>query len=120
LPSGESETPLQELRGIVTPADLHFERHHGGIPTIDPAKYRLLIHGMVDRPLKFTFADLKRFPSVTRMHFIECSGNGYRGYHANTMKRDATPSWIDGLVSTSEWTGVPLATLFREAGAQPG
>ena len=119
LQSGESETPLTELRGIITPADLHFERHHGGIPTIDPARYRLLIHGMVDRPLEFTLADLKRFPSVSRMHFIECSGNGYRGYHSNTMKRDATPQWMDGLVSTSEWTGVPLATIFREAGVQP-
>jgi sulfane dehydrogenase subunit SoxC len=118
-PSGESETPLHELTGIITPADLHFERHHGGVPSIDPARYQLLIHGMVDRPLKFTLADLKRFPSVTQIHFIECSGNGSRAYHATAMKPDATPQWIDGLVSTSEWTGVPLATLFREAGIHP-
>lgn len=119
LPSGESETPLQDLTGIITPADLHFERHHGGIPTIDPRRFRLLIHGMVDRPMTFTLAELKRFPSVSRMHFIECSGNGYRGYHATSMKREATPQWIDGLVSTSEWTGVPLSTIFREVGVQP-
>ncbi len=117
--SGDSETPLQDLEGIITPADLHFERHHAGVPTIDPSRYRLLIHGMVDRPLKFSLADLKRFPAVTRTCFIECSGNGSRGYHANLMKREATPSWIDGLVSTSEWTGVPLATVFREVGVQP-
>lgn len=117
-PSGESETPLQDLFGTITPADLHFERHHGGVPIIDPARYTLLIHGLVERPLKFTLADLKRFPAVSRVHFIECSGNGYRGFQTTTMKRDATPSWIDGLLSTSEWTGVPLATLFREAGAR--
>lgn len=117
-PSGESETPLQDLRGIITPADLHFERHHAGMPTIDPKRYRLFIHGLVDRPLKFTLDDLKRFPSTSRIHFIECSGNGYRGYHAGTMKPDATPQWIDGLVSTSEWTGVTLATLFREVGVR--
>jgi sulfane dehydrogenase subunit SoxC len=116
-PAGESETPLQELFGTVTPADLHFERHHGGVPVIDPALYTLLIHGMVQRPLKFTLADLKRFPSVTRMGFIECSGNGYRAFQADTMKREATPAWINGLLSTSEWTGVPLSTLFREVGA---
>jgi sulfane dehydrogenase subunit SoxC len=74
---------------------------------------------MVDRPLKFTLADLKRFPAVSRVCFIECSGNGYRGFQTTTMKREATPSWIDGLLSTSEWTGVSLATLFREAGVKP-
>lgn len=118
-PSGESETPLQDLTGVITPSDLHYERHHGGIPAIDPARYRLLIHGMVDRPLEFTLADLKRFPSVTRVHFLECSGNGSRAYHASAMKPELTPQMIDGLVSTSEWTGVPLATLFREIGVQP-
>lgn len=118
-PSGESETPLQDLTGIITPSDLHYERHHGGIPAIDPSRYQLLIHGMVDRPIKFTLAELKRFPSVTRIHFLECSGNGSRAYHANAMKPEITPQMIDGLVSTSEWTGVPLATLFREAGVQP-
>lgn len=118
LPSGESQTPIQDLRGIVTPADLHFERHHGGVPTIDPRTYSLLIHGLVDRPLSFSLADLKRFPSVSRMHFIECSGNGSPGFHAGAMKREYTPAYIDGLLSTSEWTGVLLSTLFREVGIQ--
>ncbi len=119
-PSGESESPLQDLYGTITPSDLHFERHHGGVPVIDPARYTLLIHGMVERPLKFTLSDLKRFPAVSRVCFIECSGNGYRGFLQNAMKREATPSWIDGLLSTSEWTGVALATLFREVGVKPG
>lgn len=109
-----SGTPHQDLMGIITPSDLHFERHHGGVPDIDPAQYSLLIHGMVERPMVFTLADLKRFPSVSRIHFLECSGNLGR-----TARPQTTPGQLAGLTSTSEWTGVPLATLFREVGASP-
>jgi len=109
-----SSTPHQDLMGIITPSDLHFERHHGGVPAIDPATYSLLIHGMVDRPMVFTLADLKRFPSVSRIHFLECSGNIGR-----TAGPETTPGQLAGLTSTSEWTGVPLATLLKEAGVQP-
>jgi len=109
-----SGTPHQDLMGIITPSDLHFERHHGGVPEIDPAQYELLIHGMVERPMIFTLADLKRFPSVSRIHFLECSGNLGR-----TAGPQTTPGQLAGLTSTSEWTGVPLATIFREAGASP-
>jgi sulfane dehydrogenase subunit SoxC len=113
-----SESPLQDLSGIVTPADLHFERHHGGVPEIDPERYRLLIHGMVERPTLFALADLKRFPSQSRLCFVECSGNGRSVYRES--KPETSPQEIDGLTSTSEWTGVALATLFKEVGAQPG
>jgi sulfane dehydrogenase subunit SoxC len=109
-----SGTPHQDLVGIITPADLHFERHHGGVPDIDPAAYSLLVHGMVKRPMIFSLADLKRFPSVSRIHFLECSGNLGR-----TAGPETTPGQLAGLTSTSEWTGVPLATLFREVGADP-
>ena len=110
-----SGTPHQDLYGTITPADLHFERHHGGVPEIDPKTYSLLIHGMVERPTVFTLADLKRFPAVSRVHFLECSGNfGGRG-----PATDITPQQLAGLTSTSEWTGVALATLFREVGASP-
>ncbi|MBI2401771.1 MAG: sulfite dehydrogenase [Gemmatimonadetes bacterium] len=119
-PSGESETPLERLRGIITPADLHFERHHAGVPAIDPERYRLLIHGMVERPMVFSLGDLKRYPSRSQICFIECSGNGYRGYLRNLIKPEWTPQQLDGLTSTSEWTGVPLATLMREVGVRPG
>ena len=108
-----SRTPLQNLYGSITPSGLHFERHHGGIPVIDPDKYELLIHGMVDRPLVFSLADLKRFPSVTRTCFIECSGNYRSG------KAEMTPQEICGLTSQSEWTGVLLSTIFKEVGVQP-
>src|SRR5436190_14307042 len=73
--STSSRTPLDELTGIITPADLHFERHHSGIPAIDPASYRLLVHGLVERPLFFSLADLRRFPAVSRLYFMECAGN---------------------------------------------
>jgi len=109
-----SGTPHQDLMGIITPSDLHFERHHGGVPDIAPAHYTLLIHGMVERPMMFTLADLKRFPSVSRIHFLECSGNLNR-----TAGPETTAGQLAGLTSTSEWTGVALSDLFREVGASP-
>ena len=115
---GVSLSPLQDFCGIVTPADLHFERHHAGVPTIDPHRYKLLVHGMVERPVVFDLETLKRFPAVSRLHFIECAGNGSAGYRET--RPDLSPQLVDGLTSTSEWTGVPLATLFREAGVKPG
>ena len=111
-----SGTPHQDLDGIITPSDLHYERHHGGIPDIDPERHTLLIHGMVDRPTMFTVADLKRFPSRSAIQFMECSGNGGRSYRDRTTE-DRTPQQLDGLTSTSEWIGVPLATLMQEVGA---
>ncbi len=112
---GSSLTPLQELTGPLTPSDLHFERHHAGVPVIDPAKHHLMIHGLVERPLSLSLDDLKRFPQVTRTYFIECSGNGRNAFRA--PKPDMTAQKVAGLLSTTEWTGVPLATIFREVGA---
>lgn len=108
-----SRTPLQDLYGSITPSDLHFERNHGGVPAIDPAKYELVIHGMVDKPMVFRLQDLKRFPSISRIAFLECSGN------FRTGKETLTPQEICGLTSQSEWTGVMLSTLFREVGVKP-
>lgn len=108
-----SRSPLQDFYGMITPSDLHFERHHAGIPSIDPHKYELLIHGMVDRPTIFTLADLRRFPALSRICFIECAGN------FRTGKETMTPQDICGLTSQSEWTGVLLSTLFREVGVHP-
>ena len=114
---GSSLTPLQDLTGNITPSDLHFERHHAGIPALDPDRHTLTIHGLVKRPLTFTVDELKRFPQVVRTYFIECAGNGRGAYR--DPKPDMTPQKVAGMVSTSEWTGVPLATLFREAGVKP-
>jgi sulfane dehydrogenase subunit SoxC len=110
-------TPLDKSEGIVTPSGLHFERHHGGIPTIDPSRHWLMLHGMVDRPRKFSVADVKRFPSVSRLHFIECSGNGLTEWRKPTLK---TVQGTHGLLSTSEWTGVQFSTLAREVGLKDG
>ena len=112
--SGASFSPLQDLAGSITPSDLHFQRHHNGIAIIDPAKYSLTIHGLVDRPMRFTLDELRRLPAVSRVHFIDCSGNGRSAYRA--PKPDMTPQMIDGLTSNSEWTGVLVSTLLREAG----
>jgi len=116
--TGTSLTPLQDLAGTITPSDLHFTRIHAGVPTIDPAKHTLLIHGMVDRPIELTLADLKRYPSTTRMAFIECAGNGRAAYR--TPKPTMTPQQVDGMISNSEWTGVQLSVIFDEIGVQHG
>ena len=109
-----TQAPLQDLVGTITPSDLHYERHHAGVPTIDPATHTLTIHGLVDRPMIFTVDDLKRFPSVSLIHFLECSGN----YRRNAPE-DTTAQQVCGLTSNSEWTGVPLSTVFREVGVKP-
>ncbi|MDH3421778.1 MAG: sulfite dehydrogenase [Gemmatimonadota bacterium] len=118
--SSSSRTPLQDLMGIVTPADLHFERHHGGVPDIVSDDHELLVHGMVDRPMTFRMADLKRYPQLSRIQFLECSGNGGGAYSRDDMPTDITVQALDGLLSTSEWTGVPVSTILREVGVRRG
>lgn len=110
--STSSTTPLQDLQGIITPSALHFERHHNGVPAIDPSRHRLLLHGLVDRPLIFTVEELMRFPSASRFAFIECSGNSRDGWGE---AQDLTIQALHGLTSTSEWTGVKLSTLLEAA-----
>jgi sulfane dehydrogenase subunit SoxC len=116
--SGASRTPLERLDGMITPAALHFERHHNGIPDINPDEHRLLIHGMVERPLTFSMDALSRYPMVSRIQFIECSGNS----RANLAAEPVSGSCGDlhGLISCSEWTGVPLSILLDEAGVKQG
>jgi len=117
LGSSWTMTPLPKGQGIVTPSGLHFERHHGGIPNLDPAKHTLVVHGMVKNAMKYTVADLKRFPSVSRFHFIECSGNTFSEWRGSFLK---TAQATHGLTSTSEWTGVQLSTILREVGVKEG
>jgi len=109
--SASGRTPLQELDGIITPNGLFYERHHGGVPSIDPAQHRLMLHGLVDRPLVFTMDDIRRFPSESRIHFIECSGNP-----VYTKPYGKTASDLVGLLSCAEWTGVRLKHVLEEAG----
>jgi len=113
--SGASRTPIDALDGMITPNGLHFERHHSGVPDIDPDKHRLLIHGLVKRPLVFTVDALLRYPMVSRIHFLECSGNSLIMFGPTPPA--LTCGQVHGLVSCSEWTGVPLRVLLEEAGA---
>jgi sulfane dehydrogenase subunit SoxC len=114
--TGSSFTPLHDSVGILTPSSLHYERHHSGIPTIDPAGHRLVVHGLVDRPLSLSMAEIRRLPSLTRILALECGGNSGSEWAATTAP-DVQRSY--GLLSGSEWTGVPLSLLLTEAGVQP-
>lgn len=108
-------TPLQDQIGIITPSSLFYVATHRGsfVPDINPGEHRLMIHGMVDRPLIFTMDELKRLPSVSRVHFIECLGNRANARHKTVQE-------THGLTSCAEWTGVPLSLLLKEAGVQSG
>jgi sulfane dehydrogenase subunit SoxC len=115
--TGTSRTPHHLLDGMITPNGLHFERHHSGIPEIDPEAHRLLIHGLVRRPLVFTLDALLRYPMESRIAFVECAGNSALLYQKEPAQLGVQP--IHGLLSCAEWTGVRLATLLEEAGVDP-
>src|SRR3954465_12645627 len=114
---GTARTPLQLLTGMITPNGLHFDRSHSGTPDIDPDQHRLLIHGLVKRPLTFTLDALARYPMESRISFIECAGNSSALNTAQAQPGNAQA--IHGLLSCAEWTGVRLATLLDEAGVEP-
>jgi sulfane dehydrogenase subunit SoxC len=109
-------TPLHELDGIVTPNGVCFERHHAGVAEIDPAQHRLMINGLVDKPLVFTMEDLKRFPGrVNKLFFLECAANGgmeWRGAQLNGCQ------FTHGMIHNVWYTGVPLKALLDEAGVR--
>src|SRR5262249_19821005 len=107
--------PLQDSVGVITPSSLHFVGTTRGsyIPEVDPREHCLMIHGMVERPLTSPMWDLKRLPSRTRLHFIECAGN-------RTSRRAKTVQETHGMTSCAEWTGVPLSLLLKECGVKRG
>ncbi|MEO6270673.1 MAG: sulfite dehydrogenase [Lautropia sp.] len=111
-----TRTPLQNLHGTITPNGLFFERHHNGVPMVDPDQHRLMIHGLVERPLLLTMSDLMRYPAVSRICFLECSGNSASQW-ASPSGRSAQE--IHGLVSCAEWTGVKLSTVLDDVGLKP-
>jgi len=112
--NGVSWTPLHKLEGMITPSGLHFERHHNGVPRIDPAQHKLLVHGLVQNPSFFTMENLLRYPLTSRICFVECGGNSNAGWNKSPAKAEA--GYFHGLASCSEWTGVPLATVLQETG----
>ena len=106
-------TPLHELDGVITPNGLCFERHHSGVAEVDPAKYRLMINGLVERELVFTMEDLKRFPRENRAYFLECAANSgmeWRGAQLNGCQ------FTHGMIHNVIYTGIPLKTILEEAG----
>ena len=114
--SSVSFTPLHQLDGIITPNGLCFERHHGGIAEIDPGDYRLMVHGLVDKPLIFTLDDLKRLPRINRVYFLECAANSgmeWRGAQLNGCQ------YTHGMVHCVQYTGVSLKLLLEQAGLTP-
>jgi len=106
-------TPLHELDGIITPNGLCFERHHAGIAEVDPAEHRLMINGLVDKPLVFTMEDLKRFPRTNKIYFLECAANSgmeWRGAQLNGCQ------FTHGMIHCVNYTGVLLKDILAEAG----
>jgi sulfane dehydrogenase subunit SoxC len=114
--SSISFSPIQNLTGIITPNGLFFERYHAGRPEVDPHQHRLLIHGLIERPLLLSMDDIVRFPAVSRIHFIECPANGgmeWRAAQLNSLQ------FTHGMIGCAEWTGVKLSTLLEEVGLRP-
>ena len=109
-------TPIHALDGIITPNGLCFERHHGGAAEINPADHRLIIHGLVDKPLIFTVGDIMRLPRTNRVHFLECAANSgmeWRGAQLNSCQ------FTHGMIHNVMYTGVPVKALLDQAGVKP-
>src|SRR5579864_7766716 len=115
--NSRARTPHHLLKGIITPNGLHFTICHGGVPDIDPAQHRLVIHGLVKRPLMYTVEALDRYPMVSRIGFVECGGNSAPLFSNQPIQADVQA--LHGLASCSEWTGVLLSTLLEESGIDP-
>ena len=111
-----SMSPLHKMKGIITPSGLHFERYHGGVPEVNPDDHRIMINGMVDRPLLLTMDELMSFPSESHIHFLEGPAKGgmeWRGAQMEALQ------FTHGMISGSEWTGVKLSTILQECGVKP-
>ena len=111
-----SMTPLHEQKGIITPNGLHFTRTHNGVAHVDPNEWRLMIHGLVEKPIVLTLEQLKRYPSETTINFIECPSNGaaeWKGPQFNSVQ------FVRGMMSCAEWTGVKLSVILDDLGLKP-
>jgi sulfane dehydrogenase subunit SoxC len=115
--TSQSRTPHHLLDGTITPNGVFFTIVHDGVPDIDPAKHELLVHGLVERPLVFSYETLLRYPMTSRIAFIECGGNSAGLFSPQPLQADVQA--LHGLVSCAEWTGVKLSTLLEETGIDP-
>lgn len=116
--NGAAWTPLESLHGSLTPNGLHFARSHQGTPEIDRAKHFLYVHGDVKKPLKFSMSDLMRMPMESRQLFLECGGNSNASWANDPVQKSV--GTIHGLISTAEWTGVPVRRVLEAVGVDPG
>src|SRR5216684_4121882 len=112
--NSHARTPHHLLEGTTTPNGLHFAINHAGVPNIDPEKHRLVIHGLVKRPLEFTLETLSRYPMISRVSFVECGGNSAPMFSPEPMQESVQA--LHGLASCAEWTGIKLSTLLEETG----
>ena len=106
-------TPIHALDGTITPQGCAFERHHSGAIELRKDDYRLMINGLVDQELVFTYADLERFPRENHVYFCECAANTgmeWAGAQLNGAQ------FTHGMIHNMEYTGVPLRLLLEEAG----
>ena len=111
-----SMAPIHEQKGIITPNGLHFTRTHNGVAEIEPGEWRLMIHGLVEKPIVLTLEQLKRYPSESQIHFVECPSNGaaeWKGPQFNSVQ------FVRGMMSCAEWTGVRLKTILDDLGLKP-
>ena len=108
--------PLYDSSGIITPNGLFFCRDHGGTPIIDPNEYRLMIDGLVEKPLLLTLDQIKRYPAEDRIHFIECPANGAAGFRGPQFD---SLQFSKGMLSCAQWTGVKLSVLLADVGVKP-
>ena len=115
--NSRARTPHHLLNGTITPNGLHFTICHDGVPNIDPAQHRLVIHGLVKKPLMFSVEDLDRYPMETRIAFLECGGNSANLFSSEALQADVQA--LHGLASCAEWTGVLVSTLLEETGIDP-
>src|ERR1700758_660413 len=115
--NSRARTPHHLLQGIITPNGLHFTICHGGVPDIDPGQHKLVIHGLVKRPLVFTVESLARYPQTSRIGFVECGGNSAPMFSNEPLQENVQA--LHGLASCAEWTGVLLSTLLEETGIDP-
>ena len=116
--NGASWTPLHALAGAITPNGLHFERHHNGVPTLDPTRWSMTLEGLVRRPLTLDLEALRRRPQRAVIAVLECGGNSNALWRETPVQ--APSGWLHGLVSSGEWSGVPLAALLDEARPRKG
>ncbi|WP_116132083.1 sulfite dehydrogenase [Tropicimonas sp. IMCC34043] len=108
-------SPIHALDGTITPQGCAFERHHSGAISLRKEDYRLMINGLVDTPLVFTYEDLERFPRINRTFFLECAANTgmeWAGAQLNGAQ------FTHGMIHNMEYSGVPLRTLLDEAGVK--